>query len=174
MQISVVHADEFKPLREDLIELLEDAVASGANVGFLPPLSREEAADYWQSVEHDVRNGQIVLLVARDERGVLGSVQLILPAKASARHRAEVRKLLVHRRARRRGLGRGLMQAAEVQAAAIGRTLLFLDTRKGDAAEKLYANLGYQKAGEVPRFARSANGELHAAVFYYRELLDNK
>jgi len=173
MQISVVHADEFKPLREDLIELLQDAVASGASVGFLPPLSRDDAADYWHSAEHDLRKHQLVLLIARDEVGILGSVQLILPDKPNARHRAEVRKLLVHRRARRRGLGRALMQAAEVQAAALGRHLLFLDTRKGDAAEKLYQKLGYQKAGEIPRYARSGNGELHATVFYYREIMEN-
>lgn len=173
MQISVVHADEFKPLREDLIELLQDAVEGGASVGFLPPLSRDEADEYWHSVDHDLRKRQLVLLVARDLDGVLGSVQLLLPNKPNARHRAEIRKLLVHRRARRRGVGRALMQAVEVQAAALGRTLLVLDTRKGDAAEQLYLHMGYQRAGEIPRFARSANGELHTTVFFFRELLDN-
>jgi ribosomal protein S18 acetylase RimI-like enzyme len=170
MHISVVHADEFAPLREELIELLQDAVDSGASVGFLPPLDRDEAAGYWQSVEMAVRHHEVLLLAARDEHGVLGSVQLMLPDKPNARHRAEVRKLLVNRRARRRGVGRSLMQAVEVQSAALGRTMLVLDTRKGDAAEKLYVHMGYHRAGEIPRYARSANGELHTTVFFWREL----
>jgi hypothetical protein len=33
-----------------LIHLLQDTVASGASVGFLPPLSAEDAQQYWSTV----------------------------------------------------------------------------------------------------------------------------
>src|SRR5262245_40828981 len=138
MQISVVSWVEMAPLREDLIDLLQDAVESGASVGFLPPISREDADGYWHGVERELRARSLVLLAAKDDQGIIGSVQLELPQKPNARHRAEVKKLLVHRRARRKGLGRALMKAVEAQSVALGRTLLVLDTRKGDAAEQLY------------------------------------
>lgn len=170
MQIWCVRPEEFAPLREDLIDLLQDAVDSGASVGFLPPLSREAADDYWTSVEQRLRSHGVVLLAARNESGIVGSVQLVLTPNPNGRHRAEIIKLLVHRRARRRGVGRALMNAVEVQAAALGRKLLVLDTRKGDFAERLYAAMGYVRFGEVPRYARSGSGELHTTVFFYRDL----
>lgn len=170
MQIWCIRPEEFALLREDLIELLQDAVDSGASVGFLPPLTREAADEYWTAVEHRLRSRSIELLAARDESGLLGSVQLSLPPNQNGRHRAEINKLLVHRRARRRGVGRALMNAVEVQAMALGRKLLVLDTRKGDFAERLYAAMGYVRFGEVPRYARSASGELHTTVFFYRDL----
>ena len=170
MQIWSVQPEDFAPLREELIDLLQDAVDSGASVGFLPPLTREVADEYWTKVEQLLRSKHAVLVVARDDHGLSGSVQLRLPTSPNARHRAEVIKLLVHRRVRRKGVGRGLMQAAEVQSAALGRKLLVLETRKGDFAEHLYIAMGYSRAGEVPRYARSPNGELHSSVFYYRDI----
>ncbi len=170
MQICVVSWVEMAPLREELIELLQDAVDSGASVGFLPPISREDAAEYWHSVEKELRARSLVLLAVKDEEGIIGSVQLELTKKPNARHRAEVKKLLVHRRARRKGLGRALMKAVEAQSVALGRTLIVLDTRKGDAAEQLYLSMGYTRVGEIPHYARSANGDLTSTVFFYREL----
>jgi ribosomal protein S18 acetylase RimI-like enzyme len=156
---------------DELVELLQDTVTSGASVGFLPPLAAGAARDYWEGVVADVGGGARVLLVARDDRRVIGSVQLELASKANARHRAEVQKLMVHTRARGQGTGRRLMEAVEAAARAAGRTLLVLDTRQGDVAERLYARHGYTRAGVIPGYARSADGTLDATVYFYR-LLD--
>jgi len=145
-------------------------VEDGASVGFLPPLAAADALEYWRTVLRAVSQGSRVLLVALDGRDVLGSVQLDLAAMPNARHRAEVMKLLVHRRARRKGIGRALMLAIENAARAAGCTLLVLDTRRGDAAERLYAHLGYTRVGVIPRYARSAAGTLDDTVYFYREL----
>lgn len=156
----------------ELVALLQDAVDDGASVGFLPPLSRAEALAYWGDVLEDLERGTRLLLVARDEAGVVGSIQLDLPSKPNARHRAEVQKLLVHTRARRRGLARALLTALEHRALQAGRTLLVLDTRQGDAAEQFYLRQGYTVAGTIPGYARSANGQLHGSVFFYRLLAE--
>ena len=153
-----------------LIHLLQDAVASGASVGFLPPLSAEDAQQYWSTVFQDVVQGTCVLLVARDEGRIVGSVQLALALKPNARHRAEVQKLFVLSRQRRRGIGRALMQTVEQVARSGGRTLLVLDTRLGDSAEQLYRTLGYGEVGVIPAYARGASGTLESTVIFYKTL----
>jgi ribosomal protein S18 acetylase RimI-like enzyme len=110
------------------------------------------------------------LLVAWDQETVAGSVQLALATRSNGLHRAEIQKLLVHNRARRRGVGTTLMQAAEAEARGAGRTTLVLDTRLGDAGEELYQKLGYTRAGVIPDFARSADGSLHSTVIFYKLL----
>jgi acetyltransferase len=153
-----------------LADLLMDAVESGASVGFLPPLERGEAVAYWETVADAIRQKSRVLLVATENQLIQGAVQLMLEMRANGNHRAEAGKLFVHRRARRRGLARALMAEAESAARRLGRTLLVMDTRKGGEAERLCDALGYIKFGEVPGYARSANGTLHTTSFYYREL----
>ena len=158
--------------RTALVGLLQDAVDGGASVGFLTPVETAEAEAYWESVSAALADGSRVLLVARHPgEPPVGSVQLDLAMRANGRHRAEVAKLMVHRAARRQGIGRGLMEAAEAEARRLGRTTLHLDTRQGDPSERLYRALGWVKAGVIPRWARSATGALDATVFYYR-LLD--
>jgi acetyltransferase len=158
--------------RPALIALLCDAVASGASVGFLPPLDAAEADRYWDGVIADVAAGGRVLLGARDEAGrLVGSAQLELAGKPNARHRAEVQKVMVLRAARRRGLGRALMCALDEHARRLGRTTLVLDTREGDPSEALYRSTGWTRFGVAPRYARSADGGLDGSAFYYK-LLD--
>jgi ribosomal protein S18 acetylase RimI-like enzyme len=155
-----------------LVEILRDTVAGGASVGFLPPLSADEALAYWHTVIAALRDGSRRLLVVRDEGGrVVGTVQLDLATRPNGLHRAEVAKLMVHRAARRRGLGRALMLAAEAEARRLRRTTLVLDTRQGDPSELLYRSLGWTCAGTIPRYARSAGGALDTTAIYYR-LLD--
>jgi ribosomal protein S18 acetylase RimI-like enzyme len=168
--IEQLTADQAVAVLDDLVELLQDSVASGASVGFLPPLQADAARDYWEGLLADIGGGARVLLVARDNGRVIGSVQLELASKANARHRAEVQKLMVHTRARGQGTGRRLMEAIEAAAHAAGRTLLVLDTRQGDVAERLYARHGYIHAGVIPNYACSAEGTLDATVFFYRLL----
>ena len=154
----------------ELSELVIDAVASGASVGFLPPLALPEAEAYWRTVVTAIREGTRVLLVAMDGDLIQGSVQLQLETRVNGNHRAEAMKLFVHRRARRQGMGRALMAELESHARKLGRTLLLLDTRHGGEAHRLCDALGYVKFGEVPGYARSSDGPLHTTVFFYKAL----
>jgi len=153
-----------------LVALLRDAVDSGASVGFLHPLSTEAATAYWTSVQGAVRTGSRVLLATFEDHDLVGAVQLDLAGMPNGSHRAEVMKLFVQQRARRKGVAKALMRAIEEEARTRGRQLLVLDTRAGDVAEKLYEEIGYTKAGTIPRYAQSSNGGLDATVFMYRWL----
>jgi ribosomal protein S18 acetylase RimI-like enzyme len=164
---------EARTLRAGFVELLRDAVAGGASIGFLDPLSDDAAAAYWDGVFDEVDAGDRLLFATRDGAEILGSVQLAIPAKPNARHRVAVEKLLVHSTVRRRGLGTALMRAAEDAAARAGRYLLVLDTEAGDRAGRLYERLGYVRAGVIPGYALSPAGRPLGGAFYYRNLRDN-
>lgn len=170
-EIRTISAGEMPALLPALTALLRDAVDGGASLGFLPPLDPGEAAAYWHVVLAEVRAGTRVLLVARvDGRHLAGAVQLALATKSNAKHRAEIEKLAVLTAERGKGIGTALMAAAEAAALAKGRTLLVLDTRKGDPAEALYRDLGYAELGVLPGFTRDARGVSHDTVFFYKHL----
>lgn len=152
----------------ELVSLLQDAVDSGASVGFLSPLSSVDAHSYWQEVLLACNKQSRILLAARQDSTIVGTVQLDLVTKPNGNHRAEVQKLLVHRRVRRQGWGRKLMVAVEAVAREAQRSLLVLDTRKDTPAEKLYRSLGYTEFGIIPQYARDPDGSLAATVFFYR------
>ncbi|GAC1593013.1 MAG: GNAT family N-acetyltransferase [Hymenobacter sp.] len=172
VRITTLAPDEIEAALPQLVTLFQDVLASGAALGFLPPLSTAEARRFWRRVRTGVRAGTLTLFVARDEttQALLGTVQLVLAPQTNGTHRAEVAKMMVHRQARRRGLGRQLLRALEARAAELGRTTLVLDTRQGDVAEQLYQALQYQVAGVVPAYAQSGDGSLHATVIYYKLL----
>jgi GNAT superfamily N-acetyltransferase len=151
-----------------LAEILVACVESGASVSYLPPLSLDTARNYWRRVSGDVAMGKRLLLVAWVDGRMAGTVQLDLDTPANQRHRAELAKLLVHPEFRRAGTGRALMQRAEQAARGIGRTLLTLDTRAGDAGEALYRALGWQQAGRIPGYASDATGALHDTLLFYK------
>jgi len=167
-RVERVPSEEASALIPDLARLLLDAVDGGASVGFLPPLSRAEALEYARGVATAVAAGGRVLLVARMDGRVIGTGQLDLAQRANGRHRAEVAKVMTLGAWRGRGVGRSLMLALEDEARRLGRSTLVLDTRRGDSSEALYQSLGWVKAGVVPRYARSASGDLHDTVFYYK------
>ncbi len=154
----------------DLASLLVDAVESGAAVSFLGTLTLEGATDWWRASLRVPHSGAVVL-VARDDEGIVGTVQCQPAWAPNQPHRAEVMKLLVHRRGRGRGLGAELMQAIESAARAEGFRLLTLDAKRDGAAERLYRRMGWIHAGTIPRFALDPDGETpHDAVIFYKEL----
>jgi GNAT superfamily N-acetyltransferase len=155
---------------EGLADVLVDCVDGGASVSFMAPMTREKAAAFWRRVADGVAKGERALLVAEDALGICGTVQLILDLPENQPHRADVAKMLVHRRARRQGLGEALMRAAESIALECGRTLLVLDTVTGADGERLYARLGWQRAGAVPRYALMPGGGYCSTTFFYRDL----
>jgi ribosomal protein S18 acetylase RimI-like enzyme len=156
--------------RNALIALLTDALDSAASVGFLPPLQMQAARDYWIGVEQAIEAGERKLIALRTAGVLAGTVQLQRAGMPNGRHRGEVMKLMVHRTFRGRGYARILMAAMEAEARRQGLELLVLDTRHGDAAERLYRSLGWQDAGVIPGYARGADGELHSTVFFYKQL----
>ncbi|WP_195576536.1 GNAT family N-acetyltransferase [Paenibacillus sp. 1001270B_150601_E10] len=151
----------------DCIELITETVNDGASIGFLAPLTKEEAHAYWSCViEPGVR-----IWGAFDHDGKLaGSIQLHLAMKSNGQHRAEVAKLMVHPRYRRRGIAKALMKSAEEAAKEENRSLLILDTREGDPSNDLYLAFGYREAGRIPHFAKSSDGTYHSTVIYFKVL----
>lgn len=152
-----------------LAELLIDCVDGGASVSYMHPLPMPKALAFWRRVADGVAQGERGLLVAEDAGGIVGTVQLVLDQPENQPHRADVSKMLVHRRARRQGLGASLMRAAELLAHECGKSLLVLDTASGDA-ERLYARLGWQRSGVIPGYALLPHGGLCDTTYFYRVL----
>ncbi len=152
-----------------LADVLVDCVEGGASVSFMLPLTHERAAGFWRRIAGDVEDGKRVLLVASDASGIVGTVQVVLDQPENQPHRADVAKMLVHRRARRRGIGEALMRAAEDHARAEGKTVLVLDTASDDAA-RIYERLGWIAVGVVPDYALWPQGGFCPTTFYYRAL----
>jgi GNAT superfamily N-acetyltransferase len=155
---------------EGLAGLLIDCVEGGASVSFMHPLSPEKARAFWRRVGNDVAAGGRALLVAEDGEGIVGTVQLVLDLPENQPHRADLSKMLVHRRARRRGLGATLLVAAEQLARDCGRTLLVLDTITGSTADRLYTRMGWVRVGEIPDYALMPRGGLSPTTVFYRTL----
>ncbi len=155
---------------EQLADVLMDCVDGGASVSFMSPLTRARAAAFWRRVADDVASGKRALLVAEDAQGICGTVQLIFDLPENQPHRADLAKMLVHRRARRQGLGTALMQSAEDAARECGRTLLVLDAVTGGDAARLYERLGWTRVGDIPGYALFPEGGLCSTTVYFRNL----
>jgi GNAT superfamily N-acetyltransferase len=168
LTIERVSADE-PGLEAALAALLTDAVADGASVGFLWPLAAGEAQAWATNVRAALGPG-LALWVARAQGAVVGCVQLGPCLKPNGRHRGEVMKLLVHRRARGCGVASRLMRALEQHARASGLTLLVLDTMAGSPAEAVYRHLGWQLVGQVPDYAAFPDGRLGPTAVFYKRL----
>lgn len=165
-----VEADEAAALIARLAALLQDAVASGASLGFWHPLDDARAHDYWRGVIAEVAAGKRWLLVAERAGAVVGSAQLEPSPRQNAPHRAEVQKLMAHRAARRQGIGRALMDAVESLARDNGRTLLVLDTNTDSDAVYFYRALGYREVGSIPGYSLEADGSGRATTIFYKSL----
>ena len=159
-------------LLEGLADVLMDCVDGGASVSFMQPLTRERAVAFWRKVAAGVHAGERALVVAEDGHGVCGTVQLIFDLPENQPHRADLAKMLVHRRARRRGLGAALVRAAEQVARESGKTLLVLDAVTDGDAARLYARLGWVRVGDVPNYALYPQGGFCSTTYFYRDLAD--
>ena len=153
-----------------LAGVLIDCVEGGASVSFMHPLTRDRAVAFWRRVAQGVAAGERALLVAEDPQGLCGTVQLAFDMPENQPHRADLSKMLVHRRVRRQGLGAALMRAAEATARDCGRTLLMLDTVTGGDAERLYERLGWQRVGVIPGYALMPQGGPCDTTVFYRNL----
>lgn len=168
--IDRLSADQARALLPQLVALLQDSVDDGASIGFLRPLAVDVAEAYWREAIRDVADRSRILLVARQDGHVVGSVQLGLCTKPNGVHRAEVQKLLVHTHWRRRGIGRRLMDAVDSEARRAQRSLLYLDTEPDKPAHRMYEQTGWVRAGEIPDYARTPDGTLHSTVLLYRRI----
>ena len=153
-----------------LCDVLIDCVEGGASVSFMHPMTRAKAESFWSAAAASVARGERMLVVAEDEQGVVGTVQVILNLPENQPHRGDVAKMLVHRRARRQGVGAALLAAAEQSALEAGRTLLVLDTVTGGDAERLYARQGWQRSGEIPNYALFPGGGFCSTTVFYKAL----
>jgi hypothetical protein len=172
MQLDKLRPEDLPREAEALAELLHACVHAGASVGFVLPFAMPEARAFWNNnVAPSLAAGTRLLIVARLNGKLAGTVQLNLDTMPNQRHRCEASKLLVHPKARRQGVGRKLMVALERVARSEGRSLITLDTRRGDPSEPLYRGLGYEVAGIIPRYCRAPDTErLDDTVYMYKEL----
>ena len=156
---------------EALADVLVDCVEGGASVSFMLPLGRDKALAFWRGVADGVARGERALLVAEDGAGrIVGTVQLVMAMPDNQPHRADVAKMLVHRRARRAGIGQRLLAALDAVAKEEGKTVLVLDTVTGGDAERLYGRAGWQRAGVVPKYALMPDGTFCATTFFYKHV----
>lgn len=155
---------------EGLSDVLIDCVEGGASVSFMLPMSRDKARAFWTKAAQSAAQGGRMIFAAEDAAGaIIGTVQVILDLPENQPHRADIAKMLVHRRARRLGVGAALLVAAEQGALSVGRTVLVLDTASDDA-ERLYARQGWQLCGRIPNYALMPDGALCATTVFFKML----
>jgi GNAT superfamily N-acetyltransferase len=155
---------------DGLAAILADCVAGGASVSYMAPFSHEDARAAFEAWAADVEQGRRLVLAAFAEGELVGTVQVILALPPNQPHRAEIAKLLVHRSARKRGIAQLLMEHAESEARAEGKTLLVLDTVTGDDAERLYTRLGWTRVGVIPGYALYPDGRPCDTTVFWKAL----
>lgn len=155
----------------DLSALFSDTVERGASLGFMSPFPPDNAAMFWRDTASAVGRGETILLVALVDGRIQGTVQLGIKMQPNQPHRGEIKKLMVHEKARGMGLSRALMEEAEREAKALGRTLLVLDTATGEPAEVIYERFGWNRAGVIPGFALFPDGRVCDTTIFYKNLI---
>lgn len=169
-EIRELDAEAARGLIEPLAAILFDCVEDNASINFVWPFTQADALAWWQGVIDRMDAGSLVLLGAFRGGGLVGSAQLGLDMPPNQRHRAEVKKVIVHRRARGHGIGTALMAALDDEARRHGRTLLTLDTAAGSAGDRLYGRLGWTRFGTVPGFALYPDGQPGECAFYWKHV----
>jgi GNAT superfamily N-acetyltransferase len=170
LQIVVLDPGGVTTAADELAGVLVDCVAAGASVSFMHPFGREAATTYFHKVAGEISRGETILLAARHRGRIVGTVQLGVAMPPNQPHRADVKKLLVHRDARRHGVGAALMTAVEHAARRHDRTLLVLDTAAGSDAERLYGRGGWMRVGVIPGYALWPDGLPCDTVIFCKRL----
>jgi GNAT superfamily N-acetyltransferase len=159
-----------EPEIQALSDVLIDCVEGGASVSFMWPMTRDKALTYWRGVAASVARCERIVLAAYDAAAtIVGTVQVVFAEPENQPHRADVAKMLVHRRARRHGVGAALMVAAERHALRSGKTMLVLDTASPEA-ERLYVRQGWRLCGRIPDYALMPDGAYCATTVFYKSL----
>jgi GNAT superfamily N-acetyltransferase len=161
---------ELQAQLDGLAGVLADCVAGGASVSFMAPFSHEQARAAFETWADEVEQGRRLILGAFAEGRLVGTVQVILALPPNQPHRGEIAKLLVHRSARKRGVAQLLMEQAESEARAEGKTLLVLDAVTGGDAARLYARLGWTTVGVIPDYALYPDGRPCDTTFFWKSL----
>ena len=170
MNIRPLNGDEILVAVPALAALLADSIEDNASMGFMAPYDAAAVEAFWRQVAHGVEVGSVVLLVAELDGEIVGTVQAGFAQKPNQLHRADVMKLIVHRKARGRGIARKLMEALDAACLESGRWLLVLDTATGSDAEAIYPRLGWQRVGVVPDYALYPDGGYCGSTFFYKRL----
>lgn len=154
---------------DGLCDVLIDCVEGGDSIGFMLPMTRAKAEAFWRGAIASAQSGERVILIAEEGGGaIVGTVSVVWAPMENQPHRADVAKMQVRRGARRRGIGKKLLEAAERVAVEAGRNVLVLDTSSADA-ERLYVRGGWQLCGVIPNYALlPAGGYCKTKVFYKR------
>lgn len=155
---------------QGLCDVLIDCVEGGASVSFMLPMTRAKAEAFWSRTAAAQARRERIVVVAEDDSGIVGTVMVLLDQPENQPHRGDIAKMLVHRRARRRGVGEALLAAAESRAGEVGKTLLVLDTVSGGDAERLYRRLGWQRCGEIPDYALWPDGRPCPTTVFFKRL----
>ncbi|WP_243373788.1 GNAT family N-acetyltransferase [Microvirga solisilvae] len=153
-----------------LSRVLIDCVEGGASVSFMLPMTQDKADTFWRGVADGVAAGERILLVAESDGEIVGTVQVVLKQPENQPHRGDISKMLVHRDARKRGVGAALMLAAEEAARKAGKSVLVLDTVTGSDGERLYARLGWERVGVIPNFALWPQGGFCPTTYFHKQI----
>jgi len=170
VEIRRLGPDEVRSQIDGLAAVLADCVQGGASVGYMAPFSLEDAREAFEEFAADAERGRRLILAAYADGRLVGTVQVVLALMPNQPHRGEIAKMLVHREARRRGIAQRLMQRAELEARAEGKTLLVLDAVTDGDAARLYARLGWTRVGEVPDFALYPDGRTCSTTYFWKAI----
>jgi len=169
-EIFAITAPVSETVLEQLAAVLVDCVEGGASVSFMSPFSQAQALAFFRKVASSVTSGDTLLLAAKLGGRIVGTVQLGLDTPPNQPHRADVRKMLVHRSARRFGIGAALMARIEDEARRLGRWLLVLDTVPGESGYRVYKRAGWIECGVIPDYAMFPDGRLCDTTLFWKRL----
>jgi GNAT superfamily N-acetyltransferase len=170
IEIRRLGADEIRAQLDGLAAVLHDCVEGGASVSYMAPFSQADARGAFENWALEVEQGRRLVVAAFAGGALVGTVQVILALPPNQPHRGEIAKLLVRRSARRLGIAQRLMEQAEAEARAEGKTLLVLDTVTGDDAERLYERLGWTRVGAIPGYALYPDGRPCSTTIFFKVL----
>jgi GNAT superfamily N-acetyltransferase len=169
-EIAVLKAPLADTELAQLADVLVDCVEGGASVSFMSPFPHSQALAFFRKVASSVATGDTILLAAKLDGRIVGTVQLGLDTPPNQPHRGDIKKLLVHRSARGHGLGAALMGRIEEEARRHGRWLLVLDTVPGENGHRVYLRAGWTQSGLVPDYALFPDGRLCDTAIMWKRL----